>query len=214
MFFKKKDQPQFTDELGRPGAGSFLTSRFGERAARTISVILELVQIAVLSLALVILIRSFVVQPFSVRGASMEPTYLNREYLVIDEVSYRFREPERGEVIVFRYPADPREYFIKRIIGLPGETVVVQAGHIRIINDDNPLGVALEEPYIDGEPTLGSHRVMLGEEEYYLLGDHRTASLDSRMFGPVPRDAIVGRAWLRGWPIRRAGVIESPSYTL
>jgi signal peptidase I len=211
--FKKK-RPQFTDELKASGKSSFLVSTFGEGTARTISIVLEIVQILVLSVALVLLIRTFVVQPFSVRGASMEPTYLDREYLIIDEVSYRFREPVRGEVVVFRYPEDPREYFIKRIIGLPGETVIIERGLVRIESKDWPRGRTLEEPYVAGEKTLGNHRVTLADDQYFLLGDNRGASLDSRMFGPIEKEIIVGRAWFRGWPPQRVGTLEAPVYNL
>lgn len=213
QMFQKKT-PQFTDEIGVPKRKSFLVSVFGEQGGSVVSWIIEVVQIGVLALALVVLIRTFLIQPFSVKGASMEPSYFNNEYLIIDEVTYRFREPIRGEAVVFRYPVNPKEYFIKRIIGLPGEHVVIQGGAVRIINEEFPLGRPLSESYTDGLETLGEYDFVLGDNEYFLMGDNRDASLDSRMFGPVTADHIIGRVWLRGWPPHRIGVMAVPGYNL
>lgn len=210
MFKKKK--PQFTDEIGTSGKERFLVSTFGPKHARWISATLEILQVFVLSLALVLLIRTFLVQPFRVHGASMEPSFIDREYLIIDELSYRFREPVRGETVVFRYPQNPREFFIKRIIGTPGETLEATGGRIHVINDQYPKGIILKEDYLLGAGTSWDRRVSLGVDEYYLLGDNRGQSLDSRMFGPVRGEAIVGRVWFRGWPLGRFGVPELPEY--
>jgi len=106
----------------------------------------EIVRILVISLMIVVPIRLFVAQPFIVRGASMEPTFYEGEYLVVDELSYRFRDPERGEVIILRYPRNPNEFFIKRVIGLPGETVAIESGKVYI--ETNGERRELDEPYI------------------------------------------------------------------
>ena len=175
--------------------------------------IAELVRVIVISLAIILPIRYFLVQPFYVKGASMEPNFYDREYLIIDELSYRFREPKRGEIIVFRYPLDPAQFFIKRVVGLPGETVVVEDGNIMIKNFEYAKILKLDEPYLStSTPTIGSKDVKLGTNEYYVLGDNRASSLDSRYFGPVTRDYIIGRAWLRGWPIDRIARFVVPVY--
>ncbi|MBU1348865.1 signal peptidase I [Patescibacteria group bacterium] len=173
----------------------------------------ELIQVAAISLAIIIPVRYFLVQPFYVKGASMEPNFFDHEYLIIDELSYRFRNPDRGEIVVFRYPNDPKQFFIKRVIGLPGETVEISNGNVRIFNDDKPNGFLLpEQEYLDQEYTAATRTVTLKTNEYFVMGDNRVSSLDSRYFGPIERDDIVGRVWLRGWPLDRWKSFESPSY--
>lgn len=173
---------------------------------------LELVEIVVISLAIILPIRYFLIQPFYVKGASMEPTFDDHEYLIIDELSYRLRAPERGEVVVFRYPLDPRQYFIKRVVGLPGETVRVSDDAVVIVNAEHPEGFALDESgYLSPDTvTRGDRTVELGPGEYFVLGDNRGASLDSRTFGSLPVKNIVGRVWIRGWPLDRVAVFPAP----
>ncbi|MDP3727341.1 MAG: signal peptidase I [bacterium] len=172
----------------------------------------EFLRLAVIAAAIALPIRYFVAQPFIVRGASMEPNFHDREYLVIDELSYFFRPPQRGEVVVFRYPLDPREYFIKRVIGLPGETVEVQENTVSITNAEHPEGFPLTEPYLPaGLSFRGNVRFSLGGEEYVVLGDNRAASSDSRSWGVLERKFITGRAVFRAWPIARAGILPEPS---
>jgi signal peptidase I len=173
---------------------------------------LEIVEIVVISLAIILPIRYFLVQPFYVKGASMEPTFDDKEYLIIDELSYRMRHAERSEVVVFRYPLDPRQFFIKRVIGLPGETIKVSGEKITITNDAHPEGFVLDESaYLSPDvPTHGDRTVKLAPDEYFVMGDNRTASLDSRTFGPLPAQNIVGRVWIRGWPLNRATVFRAP----
>ncbi|MBI5654788.1 signal peptidase I [Candidatus Uhrbacteria bacterium] len=178
-----------------------------------LSLLLELVQVLAISLAIIIPVRYFLVQPFYVKGASMEPSFFDHEYLIIDELSYRFTQPERGDIVVFRYPADPKQFFIKRVIGLPGETVEVAGGQIKIYNDKNPNGVVLDETkYLDQMYTAMTRTVTLKNNEYYVMGDNRVASLDSRIFGPVERSSIVGRVWLRGWPLDRWKLFQDQTY--
>ncbi len=173
---------------------------------------LELVEIVVISLAIILPIRYFLIQPFYVKGASMEPTFDDHEYLIIDELSYRLRQPERGEVVVFRYPLDPRQYFIKRIVGMPGETVRVSDSKIIVTNAEHPDGFTLDESaYLSPDAiTHGDKTVTLASDEYFVMGDNRTASLDSRTFGPLPSKNVVGRVWIRGWPLDRATVFSAP----
>lgn len=173
----------------------------------------ELVQVVLISLAIIIPIRYLLVQPFYVKGASMEPNFYDKEYLIIDEISYRFREPERGDIVVFRYPLDPSQFFIKRIIGLPGERVRISGGQVTVFNSANPQGKIVDESkYLGGAFTVGEKTITLRADEFYLLGDNRNASMDSRVFGPVKRKLIIGRVWLRGWPIDKAMAFSAPSY--
>ena len=172
--------------------------------------IFELIQVAAVSLAIIIPVRYFLIQPFYVKGASMEPNFYDHEYLIIDEISYRFNPPQRGDIVVFRYPNDPRQYFIKRIIGLPGDRVKVVGGRVTLYNAGHPEGSVLDEhEYLGPIFTSGDKDVTLGSGEFFLLGDNRVASLDSRIFGPVARSYIVGRVWLRGWPPARIRVYPS-----
>jgi len=177
----------------------------------TLGFVWETAKIVIISLLIIIPIRYFVVQPFFVRGESMAPSFNDGEYLVIDELSYRFGEPKRGDVIVFRFPENPSQFYIKRIIGLPEETVVLKAGVVMIINQDEPIGFELSEPYLV-ESTPGQLEIKLDPNEYYVLGDNRDSSSDSRRWGPLPRHLIIGRAWLRAWPVNRAQAIEAPVY--
>ncbi len=172
----------------------------------------ELLHVIIISLAVIIPIRYFLIQPFYVKGASMEPNFYDHEYLIIDEISYRFAQPERGDIVVFRYPNDPRQFFIKRVIGLPGERVVITGGQVRIYGPGQTEGKLLDETsYLGSTRTSGDKDVQLANDEYFLMGDNRTASLDSRIFGPVPRSFIVGRVWLRGWPPEKLKVFGSPA---
>jgi signal peptidase I len=169
----------------------------------------ELLKITLIALTIIIPVRYFLIKPFYVNGASMEPSYHDREYLIIDEISYRFNEPERGDVVVFRYPLDPKQFFIKRIVGLPGEHVVITNGEVRIANESKPEGFVLDEYYLASDSaTRGQSDVVLEADEYFVLGDNRNASLDSRRFGPLARSQLIGRTWLRGWPPERIGVLD------
>ncbi len=175
----------------------------------------ELVHIIVVSLAIVIPIRYFLVQPFYVKGASMEPNFYDNEYLIIDEISYRIREPQRGEIVVLKYPNDPSQYFVKRVIGLPGETVEVKDGRVRIYKNGASVGYFLNEgQYLSNVETSADKKFNIGENEYFVLGDNRPSSLDSRVFGPIQAKTIVGRVWLRGWPITRFSVFHTPEYNV
>jgi len=175
----------------------------------------ELIQVALIVTAIVLPIRYFLVQPFYVKGASMEPNFEDKQYLIIDEITYRLREPKRGEICVFRYPNDPSQFFIKRIIGLPGETVTVSGGHVTITTLDGKNETLDESAYLASSVvTAGEKSVTLGTDEYFVMGDNRPNSLDSRIFGPVPRKNIVGRVMLRGWPISSLTWFETPTYKL
>jgi signal peptidase I len=176
----------------------------------------ELLKVVIISLAIIIPVRYFLIQPFYVKGMSMEPNFHDHEYLIIDEISYRFKEIQRGDIIVFRYPKDPQEYFIKRVIGLPGEKIEVKDGQVYIYNQQYKDGVILEEKYLSPDlrtfSTSGTDSVTLGPDEFFVLGDNRNSSKDSRSFGPVDRSFITGRVLLRGWPVNRLTMFKTPVY--
>lgn len=155
---------------------------------------------------LVLVVRFFIAQPFVVRGESMYPTFKNGNYLVIDEVSYKLGDPERGDVVVFRYPNNPAVFYIKRIIGLPGETVHIRKGEVTITKTDKSE-VTLPEPYVVAEDATYTFERTLGPGEYFVMGDNRPKSSDSRVWGPLPEENIMGRAVLRLFPIAEAGVM-------
>lgn len=181
--------------------------------ATAVRFLFELIQVLAISLVIIIPIRYFLIQPFYVRGASMEPNFFDHEYLIIDEISYRFKEPIRGDIVVFKYPRDPSQYFIKRVIGLPGDTVEIVDGKVKIYNKEHANGFLLDErSYLDQDRTVPNRTVTLKDNEYFLMGDNRAASLDSRIFGPVDRSYIVGKVLLRGYPIDRWKVFSPPSY--
>lgn len=171
----------------------------------------ETARIVIVSLLIILPIRYFIVQPFFVRGDSMVPNFHDKDYLVIDEISYRFKEPQRGDVVVFRFPQDPHQYYIKRLIGMPEETVEIKNGQVIVSNQSNPAGFELDEFYLD-QSTPGEINIKLDENEYFVLGDNRGASSDSRRWGPLARHLIIGRAWLRAWPVNAAQAIKVPAY--
>lgn len=167
----------------------------------------EVVKIVIISLAIVIPVRYYLIQPFFVRGASMEPNFDNGQYLVIDEISYRFSEPARGEVVVFKFPNDTSQYYIKRIIGLPGEKIEVKDNQIILYNQEFPQGKVLEESsYMLKGETFGDVEIDLNGGEYFVLGDNRQASFDSRQWGALSEEYIIGRVWLRAWPFNAAKI--------
>lgn len=167
----------------------------------------EIIRFSVIALIVVIPIRIFIAQPFIVSGASMDPTFANGQYLIVDQVTYRFEEPERGDVIIFRYPRDPSKFYIKRIIALPGETITIDGNTIAITNEEHPDGFELNELYVEAMRPEADITETLGEEEYFVMGDNRDFSSDSRIWGVLPRDLIVGRAYLRLLPTEALGVL-------
>lgn len=152
------------------------------------------------AIIIVFLIHTFVGRPFLVNGQSMDPNIKNRDFILVDTFSYHRREPVRGEVIVFRAPLPEKKFFIKRIIGLPGETVeVLPTGKVTIYNTENPKGFALDDSYILHDSTITNTRT-LPQDAYYVMGDNRANSFDSRMWGILPEENIIGRAYLRVYP--------------
>ncbi|MEK7390694.1 MAG: signal peptidase I [Patescibacteria group bacterium] len=168
----------------------------------------EIVKFTFITLIIVIPFRLYIAQPFIVSGASMDPTFADGEYLIVDQISKRLEAPKRESVIIFKYPKDTSKFFIKRIIGLPGETVKITDGVVTIFNSEFPkdttLGLTLNEPYVAGENKKGEDfTVVLSDSEYFVLGDNRLGSFDSRSWGPVQKNLIVGRPIVRLLPITR-----------
>ncbi len=172
----------------------------------------EIIQIIVVSLIIVIPFRAYIAQPFLVSGPSMDNTFANGEYLIVDELTYSLRDPHRGEVVIFHYPLDVNKFFIKRVIGLPGETVQIKAGKVTICKPDcetDKNKFTLDEPYVKMDKSnlpRGDITTTLKAEEYYVLGDNRGVSSDSRIWGPVKRNLFSGRPFLRLLPVNKFSV--------
>ncbi len=168
----------------------------------------EFIKAVIISILIVIPVRAYLAQPFIVDGQSMEPNYHNGNYLIIDELSYELREPARGEVIVFRYPLNPTQFFIKRIIGLPGESVEIKNNTVHITTAEGKDFV-LDEQYIPKTFYTGPdmNPVRLGPDQYFVLGDNRSHSSDSRVWGILPRKNITGRTFVRLWPINEISLL-------
>lgn len=171
----------------------------------------DLFTLAFLIIVVVIPIRLFVVSPFVVDGESMHPTFENLDYLIVDELVYRFEAPARGDVIVFRYPGNPSIFYIKRIIGLPGETVSINHGVVTIISPDGTR-LTLAEPYIVNEDATYTKDISLNPGEYFVMGDNRPNSSDSRIWGPLPAKDIIGRVDLRLLPLSEAGFFPGATH--
>lgn len=174
-----------------------------------LSFLWEITKIVVIALVIVLPIRYFLFQPFLVRGQSMEPNFSSGDYLIIDQLSYRIREPQRGEVIVFKYPNIPSQRYIKRIIGLPGETIEIRDGQVFV------SGTVLDETdYLfdfNFTDNKGFKSATLADNEYFVMGDNRLASYDSRVWGVLPRQNIIGRVFIRPWPFTALAIFtETP----
>lgn len=169
----------------------------------------DLIKFAALALLIVIPIRTFIAQPFIVSGDSMVPTFHNGQYLIVDELSYHLGNIKRGDVVIFKYPHDPSRFFIKRLIALPNETIVIKDKTVKIFNKENPDGFVLNEPYINEDfKTDGAYQT--GPEDYFVMGDNRNRSSDSRSWGLLNKKFLIGRAYLRLLPFD--GISYLPGY--
>lgn len=196
-----------------------------EAPRRGLGCLLEIVETLVLTLLIYLLIHNFVAQPFEVEQTSMEPTIVSGQYVLIDKISPHFSDYQRGDIVVFNPPTGYSEGgvpFIKRVIGLPGDTVSLENGHV-YITPPGGTAVRLEEPYVatdvngSPQPTQpknpeGTSSWVVPEGSYFVMGDHRSVSQDSRVFGPISRDLIIGRALLRYFPLDQIGVFTRPTY--
>lgn len=165
----------------------------------------ELLKFVIVAVLIVVPIRLYVAQPFIVSGASMDPTFGNGQYLIIDELSYHLEAPARGDVIIFHPPQKSSEYYIKRIIGLPNESVRIGGGVVSVTKVDGTQ-VALDESYVVNQGNGQDMKVTLNNDEYFVMGDNRPQSSDSRSWGVLPRANIVGRAFLRLLPLQHLSV--------
>lgn len=179
---------------------------------QVIGSVFEFIKTVAIIILIAFFVRFFLFQPFVVEGSSMEPNFHNGEYLLVNKLSYRIAQPHRGDVIVFHPPTSPGVNYIKRIIALPGETVEIKGGEI-FVNQ-----AKVDEPYIPSELTLvrnsqaANLKATLQDNEYFVLGDNRDHSSDSREWGNVPRENIVGKAWIVIFPIKNFGLVFHPSY--
>ncbi|MEI7890665.1 MAG: signal peptidase I [bacterium] len=190
------------------------------------SFIWEVVKVFFWAIIIIVPIRIFLFQPFFVQGASMEPNFKDGDYLIVNELGYKqtdinpfgmahfftvgsFKKLSRLDVVVFRYPRDPKQFFIKRVIGLPGEKVKVEAGRVTVYNEKSPEGLILDEhAYLPANlMTSGSANIELKKDEYFVLGDNRQASHDSRAWGVLPADDVIGKVLVRAWPISKAEIL-------
>jgi len=165
----------------------------------------ETLRFALLTLIIVLPIRFFVAEPFIVSGVSMDPTYKNGDYLIVDRLTYHFEKPKRGEVIIFRPPLNERRYYIKRIIGLPGDTISIHEGKVTIVNETHKDGFLVPDAYIVHTMPQEFKAGPLKSGEYFVLGDNRRQSSDSRIWGVVPEKNITGRSLLRLFPFGTLG---------
>ena len=166
----------------------------------------EILTFIVLAIIIVVPIRLFVAQPFVVEGESMHPTFESGDYLIVDELTYHFSQPKRGDVIIFRYPNDPNIFYIKRIVGLPGETVHIDHGQTTVTKADGTT-ITLDDSFVVAEDATYTEDSSLGTDQYFVMGDNRPRSSDSRIWGPLPKKNIVGRAYLRLLPTTKVGVL-------
>ncbi len=180
--------------------------------------IFDLLKTGLIVFIIAFALRYFVVQPFIVDGESMMPNFVNNEYILAEKVSYLAGQPKRGDVVIFRYPGNPSISYIKRIIGVPGEKVVISENEVKIHNNEHPDGVVLKENYLPNYTlTLPqdskSEESVLGENEYFVMGDNRQHSSDSREWGKLPEQNIIGRAWLTILPLDKFGIQNRIAYT-
>jgi len=182
------------------------------------SAIVDIIETVVVAAAIFVVVYLFLLQPHQVKGASMEPNFHDGEYILTDKISYRFADPKRGDVIVFKSPTNQDVDFIKRIIALPGEKIEIKNRNIVIYNSENPSGFILPESYEVNDPISGGSYFREGKvvevpsDNYIVFGDNRTHSFDSREWGPLPKNSIIGKAWVRYWPIRKFSFVGSVVY--
>ena len=191
------------DEFPAPPSAVVSASRPKQHTAG--SLVWETLQTLVLAGLLIVFFRTFVFQNFVVEGSSMFPTLQQGDRLIVSRLSYLLGEPSRGDIIVFQYPYGPERDFVKRIIGLPGETVAIENGQVLI--NGKPLP---PEDYVQNKSSDTRPSVTLADDEYFVMGDNRTGSSDSRSWGPLQKHFIIGKAWLIYYPFKRFHFLQHP----
>jgi signal peptidase I len=189
-----------------------------ETKSTLLSTLADFIETIVVAAAIFVIVYLFLLQPHQVKGASMQPNFKDGEYILTDKISYRFQNPQRGDVVILKAPTDPDVDFIKRIIGLPGEKIKISDGKIVIFNSNKKNGFTLKEPYrIIGTTSGGKEapqntEIQIPQDSYFVLGDNRLESYDSRSWGFLPKKNIIGKAWLRYWPLNVFGFVQHPKY--
>lgn len=182
-------------------------------AKKLLFAVLDFLKVALIAAIIVLPVRYFVFQPFIVKGESMVPNFQSGDYLIVDEISYKIADPHRGDIVVLKYPLDQSQRFIKRIIGLPGETVDINNGVITIISKEGQSMVLDEKSYLSGpQDTEGEVHMTLSDKEFFVLGDNRPFSYDSRRWGVLPKEDIVGRVAIRVFPVTNIDYFATPTY--
>ncbi len=170
------------------------------------AVMKEVLTFIVIAVCIVLPFRIYIAEPYLVDGRSMDPTFETGDYLIVDKLSYRLHEPKRNTVLVFHYPNDTKKSFIKRIIGLPGETVEGKGNEVTIFNAENPQGFKIDQSYVVHEQP-GNFKITLASDEYFVMGDNRAESFDSRSWGPLNKKYISGKPIVRLLPITQIGIV-------
>lgn len=178
-----------------------------------INFFMDFLETIVVALSIFVVVYLFLVQPHEVKGNSMEPNFHNNEYILTDKISYRFSDPKRGDVVIFKSPKNPDVDYIKRIIGIPGEKVKIQSGFV-YINDKKINEVYLRENTVlyPGSSMQEGADIIIPENYYFVMGDNRSHSSDSREFGPISQANIIGRAFMRYWPLSEFGLLPAAAY--
>ncbi len=182
---------------------------------RAVIAIFDFLQSIVVVMAIMVMIYLFVMSPQEIKGASMEPSFVNGEYILTNKILFKLRDPERGDVVIFKSPSNPEIDYIKRIIGLPADTVSLK-NNVIYVNDTK-----VEEPYLaagisifGGSYLRENQEVIIPEGKYFVMGDNRPHSADSREFGPIPKEDFIGKAFLRYWPFTKLGLVPQPHYQI
>ena len=189
-------------DKAEPSTSSIETPKKG----KTKEIVKEIVIFIIIAFGIVLPFRTYIAEPYLVDGRSMDPTFATGDYLIVDKLSYELGTPKRNSVVVFRYPNDPSKSFIKRIIGLPGETVVMKDNTVSIINAENPEGLVIDQSYVTHTSPASLEKKLAGDE-YFVMGDNRAESFDSRFWGPLPKKYILGKPIVQLWPIKQIGFL-------
>lgn len=180
---------------------------------KLINFFFDFLETIVVALSIFVVIYLFIVQPHEVKGNSMEPNFHNNEYILTDKLSFRFTDPKRGDVVIFKAPINPEVDYIKRVIGLPGEKIEIRDGKVFVNGRELPENYLTDKTYIfPGSSFKEGVEVKLAEDEYFVMGDNRSHSSDSREFGPISKKLIIGKAFLRYWPIKEIGRLSEFNY--